>query len=98
MAVVAGMVVDGARLRDRAAGLRAEGVPVRLHEPRSRSSGLDAALADACLAEGIPVETPPKAVQLVFWGTSSRRDLREDIHSRPSGELVDRVLPAPTGA
>ncbi|MEV8092788.1 hypothetical protein [Kitasatospora sp. NPDC085879] len=56
--------------------LRAEGVPVRLHETRYRSSGLDADLADACLAEGIPVETPPRAVQLVFWGTSSRRDLR----------------------
>ncbi|WP_030269709.1 hypothetical protein [Streptomyces sp. NRRL B-24484] len=56
--------------------LRAEGVPVRLHEAQYRSSGLDADLADACLAEGVPVETPPRTVSLVFWGGESRRDLR----------------------
>jgi hypothetical protein len=27
-----------------------------------------------------------------------RRDLRDDIHSRPAGELVERVLPAPVAA
>lgn len=27
-----------------------------------------------------------------------RRDLHDDIHSRPSGELVERVLPAPVAA
>ncbi|MEW1913112.1 hypothetical protein AB0442_32585 [Kitasatospora sp. NPDC085895] len=56
--------------------LRAEGVPVRLHEAQYRASGLDADLADACLAEGIPVETPPRTVPLVVWGGESRRDLR----------------------
>ncbi|WP_431681403.1 hypothetical protein [Kitasatospora sp. KL5] len=59
-----------------AARLRAEGVPVRLHETKYRSSGLDADLADACLAAGIPVETPPSTVRLDLWGTGSRRDLR----------------------
>ncbi|MGW6918056.1 hypothetical protein ACWGB8_30220 [Kitasatospora sp. NPDC054939] len=55
--------------------LRADAVPVRLHESRWTYSGLDADLADACLAAGIPVETPPGQVRLHFWGAAARRDL-----------------------
>ncbi|MFI6448601.1 hypothetical protein [Kitasatospora sp. NPDC050543] len=58
-----------------AARLRREGIPVRLHETRWRDSVLDADLADACLAAGIPVETPPQRVTLQFWGERARRDL-----------------------
>ncbi|MEU0662604.1 hypothetical protein [Streptomyces lavendulocolor] len=56
--------------------LRAAGVPVRLHERKWRSTGLDADLLDACLAEGIPVEDPGGRVRLEFWGDRSRRDLK----------------------
>ncbi|MFF5706407.1 hypothetical protein ACFY7H_28570 [Streptomyces sp. NPDC012794] len=56
--------------------LRASGTPLRLHEDRYRYRGLDADLLDACLAEGIAVEDPGVAVELVFWGGRSRRDLK----------------------
>ncbi|MFE3765627.1 hypothetical protein ACFXPI_28145 [Streptomyces sp. NPDC059104] len=50
--------------------------PLRLHEDRYRHPGLDADLLDACLAEGIAVEDPGPAVELVFWDGRSRRDLK----------------------
>ncbi|WP_371679508.1 hypothetical protein [Streptomyces sp. NBC_01276] len=50
--------------------------PLRLHEDRYRYPGLDADLLDACLAEGIAVEDPGPAVELVFWDGGSRRDLK----------------------
>ncbi|MFD8979297.1 hypothetical protein [Streptomyces sp. NPDC059564] len=50
--------------------------PLRLHEDRYRYPGLDADLLDACLAEGIAVEDPGPAVELVFWDGRSRRDLK----------------------
>ncbi|MFF4644878.1 hypothetical protein [Streptomyces sp. NPDC001389] len=56
--------------------LRAAGTPLRLHEDRYRHPGLDADLLDACLDEGIPVEDPGTAVELVFWDARSRRDLK----------------------
>ncbi|MDL4819368.1 hypothetical protein [Actinomadura opuntiae] len=59
-----------------AARLRAEGVPVRLHESRYRGASLfDADLVDACLAEGIAVEDPGERARLHFWSRGSRRDL-----------------------
>ncbi|MFB4301768.1 hypothetical protein [Actinomadura sp. NTSP31] len=60
-----------------AARLRAEGVPVRLHESRYRgASPFDADLVDACLAEGVAVQDPGEGARLRFWGEGSRRDLR----------------------
>lgn len=61
-----------------APGLRAASTaaPLRLHEDRHRYPGLDADLLDACLAEGIAVEDPGPAVELVFWDGRSRRDLK----------------------
>ncbi|MEU8433711.1 hypothetical protein AB0F18_12445 [Streptomyces sp. NPDC029216] len=56
--------------------LRAAETPLRLHEDRYRYPGLDADLLDACLAEGIAVEDPGVAVELVFWDERSRRDLK----------------------
>ncbi|MEU3725856.1 hypothetical protein, partial [Streptomyces sp. NPDC031705] len=56
--------------------LRACDSPLRLHEDRHRHRGLDADLLDACLAEGIAVEDPGVAVELVFWDGRSRRDLK----------------------
>ncbi|MFJ3882682.1 hypothetical protein ACIPW5_35200 [Streptomyces sp. NPDC090077] len=56
--------------------LRASGSPLRLHEDRYTYRGLDADLLDACLAEGIAVQDPGPAVELVFWGARSRRDLK----------------------
>ncbi|MFF0525400.1 hypothetical protein ACFYTC_42470 [Actinomadura nitritigenes] len=56
--------------------LRAESVPVRLHESRYRGAAhFDADLVDACLAEGVLVEDPGPGTPLHFWGAESRRDL-----------------------
>ncbi|MEU9022979.1 hypothetical protein [Actinomadura sp. NPDC048394] len=60
-----------------AARLRAEAVPVRLHESRYGGAWpFDADLVDACLAEGVAVEDPGEGVRLNFWGERSRRDLK----------------------
>ncbi|MEU9720252.1 hypothetical protein [Streptomyces sp. NPDC047976] len=56
--------------------LRACEDPLRLHEDRYTYRGLDADLLDACLAEGIAVQDPGVAVELVFWDARSRRDLK----------------------
>ncbi|MEV7543256.1 hypothetical protein [Streptomyces sp. NPDC089915] len=56
--------------------LRACDSPLRLHEDRYTYRGLDADLLDACLAEGIAVEDPGPAVELVFWDGRSTRDLK----------------------
>ncbi|MWA03803.1 hypothetical protein F8568_026150 [Actinomadura sp. LD22] len=60
-----------------AARLRAEAVPVRLHDSRYQGASLfDADLVDACLAEGVAVEDPGEEVRLHFWGERSRRDMK----------------------
>lgn len=57
--------------------LRAEGVPVRLHESRfPGATHFDADLVDACLAENVPVEDPAGHASLHLWGERSRRDLK----------------------
>ncbi|TDD65522.1 hypothetical protein, partial [Actinomadura rubrisoli] len=57
--------------------LRAEAVPVRLHESRFRgATHFDADLVDACLAEGVPVEDPAERASLTFWGDRSHRDMK----------------------
>ncbi|MFD8145524.1 hypothetical protein [Streptomyces sp. NPDC059708] len=86
--------------------LRAAGTPLRLHEDHYRYAGLDADLLDACLAEGIAVEDPGTAVELVFWDGRSRRDLKAlaadpvfgprlegTVHARPrrAGTAITRL-------
>ncbi|WP_067815675.1 hypothetical protein [Actinomadura kijaniata] len=54
--------------------VRAAGVPVRIHQTRYRHGHVDADLADALLAAGIPIaDTENHRVH--FWGEASRRDL-----------------------
>ncbi|WP_207943005.1 hypothetical protein [Actinomadura sp. KC345] len=72
--------------------LRAEGVPVRLWESRFRTTNLDADLADACLAEGVPVEDPAGRARLTVRTGESRRDLNALAAHPTLGKVLERTV------
>lgn len=75
--------------------LRASGTPVRLRESRFTHGHVDADLADALLAEGVPLDTGRS--KLSYRGGSSRRDLHALAAHPEYGPQLEHLIHAHRG-